>query len=188
MPKAAELKRGAIVDIDGAPHIVENVDVKSPSSRSGTTLYKIRFRNLQTRQKRDESLKGDDLFSPIDFERREVQFSYRDGEQFVFMDKEDYSQHMLDADSLDEQAGYIAEGLEDITALLVDGQIVGIELPAVVVLEIVDTPPAMKAASASARTKAAKLSTGIEIQVPEYLEPGERIRVNTETGRFSSRA
>lgn len=188
MPKAADLKRGAIVDIDGAPHMVENVDVKSPSSRSGTTLYKIRFRNLQTRQKRDESLKGDDSLGPIDFERREVQFSYRDGEQYVFMDQEDYSQHLLDGDSLGEQTGYITEGMGDIMALLVDGQIVGVELPPVVVLEIVDTPPAMKGSSATARTKAARLNTGIEVQVPEYLEPGERIRINTETGKFSSRA
>lgn len=188
MPKASELKRGAIVEIDGAPHIVAEVEVKNPSSRSGTTLYKIRFRNLTTRQKRDESLKGDDLFSPIDFERRQVQFSYKDSNQYVFMDSEDYSQHTLDEDSLGELTGYLSEGMEGVQALLVDGQIVGVELPAVVVLEIVETAPAMKGSSATARTKTAKLSTGLEVQVPEYLATGELIRVNTETGKFSSRA
>lgn len=188
MPKAAELKRGMIVEIDGAPHIVADVDVKSPSSRSGTTLYKIRFRNLQTKQKRDESLKGDDLFNPIDFERREVQFSYRDGNQYVFMDQEDFSQHLLDEDALGESTGFLLEGMGGILALLVDGQIVGIELPASVALEIVETAPALKAASATSRTKTARLATGIEIQVPEYLEAGEVVKVNTETGRFVSRA
>lgn len=188
MPKASDLKRGMIVEIEGAPHIVADVDVKSPSSRSGTTLYKIRFRNLQTRQKRDESLRGDDSFNNIDFERREVQFSYRDGAQYVFMDKEDYSQHMLDADELGDQAGYLLEGMDGIMALLVEGRIVGIELPPSVALEVVETAPALKGASATARTKTAKLATGIEIQVPEYLSAGEVVRVSTETGKFVSRA
>lgn len=188
MPKAAELKRGMIVEIDGAPHIVADVDVKSPSSRSGTTLYKIRFRNLQTGQKRDESLRGDDSFNNIDFSRREMQFSYRDGEQYVFMDKEDYSQHSLSADDLGEQTGYLTEGMDGIFAMLVEGNIVGIELPPSVALEIAETAPAMKGSSATARTKTAKLTTGIEVQVPEYLATGEVIRVSTETGKFVSRA
>lgn len=188
MPKASELKRGHIVEIDGAPHIVAEVEVKNPSSRSGTTLYKIRFRNLQTGQKRDESLKGEDLLNPIDFERRQVQFSYKDGSQYVFMDQEDYSQHQLDEAELGEQVGYLTEGLEGLMALMVDGRLVGIELPAVVNLEVVETAPSMRSASATARSKPAKLSTGLEIQVPDYIESGEVVRVNTETGKFSSRA
>jgi len=188
MPKASELKRGAIVEIDGAPYIVAEVEVKTPSSRSGTTLYKIRFRNLQTKQKRDESLKGEDVFNPIDFERREVQFSYKDGSQYVFMDNEDYSQYLLDEDALGDQVDYLQEGLSGIMALLVEGQIVGIELPPSVTLEVVETAPPLKAASATARTKSARLSTGLEIQVPEYLGTGEMVRVSTETGKFVSRA
>jgi elongation factor P len=73
-------------------------------------------------------------------------------------------------------------------ALLVDGQVIGIEIPQTVELEIVETAPGIKGASASARTKPAKLSTGLEIQVPEYLESGERIKVNTTDARFISRA
>ena len=106
----------------------------------------------------------------------------------TFMDTEDYSQYTLNADSLEEQLGYITEDLEGMIALLVDGEIVGIEIPQTVTLEITETSPGIKGASATARTKPAILSTGLEIQVPEYLESGERIRVNTANAKFLSRA
>lgn len=188
MAKAGDLKRGMVVEINGAPHIVKNVDVKSPSSRGASTLYKIRFNNVKTGQKHDESLKGDDFFKDVDLVRAKVQFSYIDGENYIFMNIDDYSQYSLNKDALDEQVDFLTEGLDGIVALLVDDEILGIELPAAVVLEVLETPPAIKGSSASSRTKTARLSTGAEIQVPEYLETGELIKVNTETGKFMSRA
>jgi elongation factor P len=103
------------------------------------------------------------------------------------MDEEDYSQYNLSAASLGEQVHYITDGLQGIMGLLVDGAIIGIELPQSVVLEIVDTAPGIKGASASARSKPATCSTGLVVQVPEYLESGERIRVNTQEARYMSR-
>jgi len=188
MPKATELKRGLIVDINGVPHAVKKVDAKSPSARGAATLYKIRFTNLKTGQKLDESYKGDDLLKEIDCTRAPVQYSYMDGESYVFMNMEDYSQYMLNPDELEGQTEYLFEGLEGITALLVDGDILGVELPQYVSLQVTETAPGIKGASASARTKPATLSTGIEVQVPEYLENGEVIKVSTETGKFMSRA
>lgn len=188
MAKAGDLKRGMVVEINGAPHVVKNVDVKSPSSRGASTLYKIRFNNVQTGQKHDESLKGDDFFKDVDLVRAKVQFSYIDGENYIFMNIDDYSQYTLSKEDLDVQVNYLSEGLEGIIALLVDDEILGIELPAAVVLEVLETPPGIKGATASSRTKTARLSTGAEIQVPEYLETGELIKVNTETGKFMSRA
>ena len=188
MAKASDLKRGMVVEINGVPHIVKNVDVKSPSSRGASTLYKIRFNTVQTGQKLDESLKGDDFFKDVDLIRAKVQFSYIDDENYIFMNTEDFSQYSLSKDELDEQVNYLSEGLEGIIALLVDDEVLGIELPAAVVLEVLETPPAIKGAPASSRTKPAPLSTGAEIQVPEYLETGELIKVNTETGKFMSRA
>lgn len=188
MAKAGDLKRGMVVDINGVPHMVKQVDVKSPSSRGATTLYKIRFNNLKTGQKLDESLKGDDSFKDVDLVRAKVQFSYVDGNNYIFMNQEDYSQYSLSRDELEDQVGYLIEGLEGIVALLIDDELIGIELPSVVVLAVIETAPALKGATASSRSKTAKLSTGIEIQVPEYLEVNEMIKVNTETGKFSSRA
>lgn len=188
MPKASELKKGTIVDIDGAPHLVRQVEAKSPSSRGASTLYKVRFTNLLSKQKRDESYKGDDMLKDADCQRMPVQFSYMDGDDFVFMNLEDYSQYPLHKESVGDASEFMVEGLEDITALLVDGQLLAVELPPSVELEIVETAPAIKGATATGRTKPATLTTGVEVQVPEYLEPGERIKINTVTGKFMSRA
>lgn len=188
MPKASELKRGDVVDIDGTPHVVKHLEAKSPSARGAATLYKVRFGNLLTGQKRDESFKGDDFLSEADCQRIPVMFSYIDDIQYVFMNTEDYSQHLLDADSLEGQIDYLKEELDGIVALLVDGSIVAIDLPQSVVMEIVETSPSIKGASAKARTKPATLSSGLVVQVPEYIEQGEIIKVNTTNGKFISRA
>ncbi len=188
MPKACDLKRGMVVEINGMPHAVKQVEAKSPSSRGASTLYKVRFNNLQTGQKLDESYKGDDFLKDADCLRTQVQYSYKDGDIYIFMNMEDYSQYSLNEDELDDQLGYLTEGLEGIVALLVDGNIMGIELPQMVNLDIVDTAPGIKGATATGRTKPAVLSTGIEVQVPEYLEAGETIKINTSTGKFVSRA
>ncbi|MEQ1529372.1 MAG: elongation factor P-like protein YeiP [Methylococcales bacterium] len=188
MAKASELKRGMVVEINGVPHVVKQVDAKSPSSRGASTLYKIRFNNLKTGQKLDESLKGDDFFKDADCVRAKVQYSYKDGDNYIFMNMEDYSQYSLSGEALEGKVEYLTEGLEGIVALLLDDDIFGIELPSSVILPIVETAPNIKGATASGRTKTARLSTGVEVQVPEYLETDELIKVNTETGKYMSRA
>jgi len=187
MPKAGDLKRGMIIDINGVPHAVKTIEAKSPSSRGASTLYKIRYNNLKTGQKLDESYKSDDMLKEADCSRVSVQFSYMDGDNYVFMNTDDYSQYELSAESIESQTGYITDGLEGITALLMDGSILGIELPASIVLQITETAPKLKGATAAGRTKPAILSTGLEIQVPEYLEVDDMVRVNTSTGKFMSR-
>jgi elongation factor P len=188
MPRASELKNGMVIDIQGIPHVVKQLEVKSPSARGAATLYKIRYTNMQTGQKLDESYKGDDLLKEADCERVPVQFSYQDGENWVFMNSEDYSQYEIPNGDMEEFEGYITEGLEGITALIMDGKLLTLMLPPNVELEIVETPPAMKGASATSRSKPARLSTGLEVQVPEYLETGEWVKVSTTTGKYQSRA
>jgi elongation factor P len=94
----------------------------------------------------------------------------------------------LSEDVVADELPFLTDGLEGIIALITDGRLLAIELPATVTLEIAETAPAMKAASSSARTKPATLSTGLVVQVPEYLTPGEKIKVNTDTREFVSRA
>jgi len=187
MPKASELKRGSIVEINGEPHVVKHIDVKSPSSRGATTLHKVRFNNVQTKQKLEQTLKGEDMLKDMDFLRRQVQYLYQDGDAYTFMDVEDYSQHTLDREVLEDQLGYLTDGLEGLQALLVDGRVIGIELPQSVNLAVVDTAPALKGATATGRTKPAILSTGLEVQVPEYIANDDVLKVNTGTGKFMSR-
>ncbi len=188
MPKAAELKKGDVVEYKGAPHIIKHIDVKSPSSRGASTLYKIRMNHVKTRQKIDLSLKGDEVLAEVDFERRKMSYSYHDGEAFVFMDDEDYSQHLLSDEELADDRLYIVDNMEGIVGLLVEGGLIAVALPQSVTMIITETSPGIKGASASARTKPATFATGLVVQVPEYLEQGERIKINTEDGRFMSRA
>src|SRR5210317_142458 len=100
MIKASELKRGMVIDIDGVPHIVKQLESKSPSSRGAATLYKVRFNNLQTRQKLDQSFKGDDMLKEADCLRSKVQYSYQDGDTHYFMDSEDFTQYSLNTEDL----------------------------------------------------------------------------------------
>jgi elongation factor P len=187
MPKASELKKGMVVEINGVPHAVKQIEAKSPSSRGASTLYKIRFNNLQTKQKLDESYKSDDLLKEADCVRQSVQFSYKDGDNCIFMNNEDYSQYEVNSEDIEEQMGYITEATEGLSALIMDGVLLSIELPQSVDMEIVETVPALKGATATGRTKPATLSTGLEVQVPEYIDVGEVIKINTGTGKFMSR-
>ena len=188
MPKASELKRGMVLDFDGVPHAIRHIDVKNPSSRGATTLYKVRFRNLVSGQKVDETYKSDEFLKEADCVRVQVQFSYRDGDKVVFMNSSDYSQYEVDEENVEDIMGYVIEGMDDLTALIMDGVLLTVELPQSVDMAIIDTVPNMKGATATGRTKPATLSTGIEVQVPEYMETGEIIRINTTTGKFMSRA
>ena len=143
---------------------------------------------MVTRAKFERSFKGDENIGDVDFMRRAVQLLYRDGDGCTFMDSESYEQFTVAEEMLEEELPYISDGLEGLYALLVDDAILGVELPATVTLEITDCSPSMKGASATARAKPATLSTGLVVQVPEYISPGDVIKVNTETGEYMSRA
>lgn len=188
MIKATELKRGMVIDIDGTPHIVRQFESKSPSQRGAVTIYKVRYTNLRTHHKLDMSYKGDDVLKESDCLRITVQYSFVDGDTYYFMNMEDYSQYGINADQIEPHLPFLVDQQEDITALIMDGNLLSIELPHSIDMVIVDTPPAVSGSSATSRTKTARLSTGLEVQVPEYLSPGESIRINTVTGKFMCRS
>jgi len=184
----SDLKKGDVVKIDGDPHIVETIKVQTPSARGAVTLYKIRFRNLSTKRKVDQSLHGDDLFDEADFERRPVQYLFGDDASITFMDLQDYSQFTLTKEDLEEEWPYLTEGVEGLISISSEDRVLGIQVPTFVNLEIVETRPSVKGGSVTARTKPATLSTGFVIQVPEYMAVGEIVRVDTRSGEYASKA
>lgn len=188
MSKASDLKRGEVIAVNGVPYVIRQIDVQSPSARGAATLYRVRASAVQGGQKFEERFKGDDEVPTVEMTRRAVTFSYADGDDYVFMDAEDFSQYPLSAADIEEELPFVTEDTEGLQVMLVDGQVIGLTLPGTVVLQISECVPAMKAASASARTKPATLSTGLVVQVPEYIEAGERIKVNTGERKFVSRA
>lgn len=186
--KANEIKKNVVLNIDNQNILVKHVQVQSPSSRSGSTLYKVKGQNVVSKLKFERNFKGDESVDTVEFSRRPVQLLYRDADGFTFMDNETYEQYTVAEESLEEEQPYLIDGMEGIVALIADGSLLGIELPATLVFDVTDCAPGIKGASASARTKPATLNTGLVVQVPEYLEPGERIKVNTDTGEYISRA
>lgn len=186
--KANELKTGSVFLFDGKNIVVKKLFVQSPHSRGGNTLYKVKGYDLVSRQKFEHSFKGEESITPVDISRRAIQPLFRDADGWTFMDSETYEQYALSDETIADELRYITEGLEGIDALMADEQLIGIELPSSVILEIVECAPSMKAASSSARTKPATMSTGLVVQVPEYLAIGDAIKINTETGEYSSRA
>ena len=188
MAKACDLRKGSLIGINGLPHVVEDLKISTPSARGAASIYRFRFRNLVTKAKQDVSCKGDEPFADIDFERRPVQYLYREADHYTFMDAEDFSQFSLQQDTIEEQLLYLVEDMEGVYALMSDGKVLTIEVPQKVELKIESCDPVMKGASVTSRSKPAKCQTGLVVQVPEYLEAGETILVDTATGTYLSRA
>ena len=187
MPRASEVKKGEIIRYKERVCAVRKIEIRSPSSRGSNTLYKMKLQDVQTKQNFDETFKGEDLFEDVDFVRRQASYSYFDGELHVFMDDEDFTQYSFNESDLEGQLEYLNEGLGGIIVMVIDGTAAGIQLPASVDLEILETSPALKGGTVTKRTKRATLATGLEVQIPEYLAQGESVRVNTETGDYMSR-
>ena len=123
-----------------------------------------------------------------DLVRRPVTFSYSDGNEYVFMDSEDYTAFSLNKENIEDELLFISESTEGLLIVIVNDAPVGLQLPATVDLEITETDPSLKGGSATARTKPALLSTGLTVQVPEHISTGEMIKVNVEERKFVSRA
>lgn len=186
MISATDIKRGAILDLDGAPWLVTDVHAQTPSARGASMLVKIKVKNLATGQALAKTLRGGDMVEEADCERRPIQYLYRQDDGYVFMDLETYDQFELGAEVLGEVTGFLIDGLE-LRSLLYNGAVLTVEPPTTVDLVISDTAPAIKGATAQAQLKPATLETGVEVQVPPYLTTGEKIRVDTRDGHFVER-
>ncbi len=188
MPKASEIKKNAAIEYNGGVYMVKDIERSVPQGRAGGSLYRMRMYNVVTGQKVDETFKDVDMLNMADLIRRPSMFSYIDGEEYVFMDNEDYTPYNLNKESIADEVLFIDENTQGIQIILVDGSPVGMDLPSSIELEIVETDPSIKGASATSRTKPATLTTGLVVQVPEYISTGERIKINTEEKSFMSRA
>lgn len=187
VPKASNLKKGTIIQINEHPYQVKNIEVQSPSARGANTFYKVRFAKIPSGQKLENTYRGNDFLEEMELERRSISFIYEQQDLYTFMDIENYEQYTLHSDSIEEQLKWLSDGLEGITALLIDGQVIAIEVPSSVVLEIAETAPTIKGATVTNRNKPATLSNGHTVQVPDYLSSGDVVQVNTQSGEYMSR-
>lgn len=188
MPKASEIKKNAAIEYNGKVVIVRDIERSVPQGRAGGSLYRMRMYDVVTGLKIDETFKAEDMLNFADLVRRPVMFSYIDGDEYVFMDDEDYTPYNLNTDSIADEILYINEDTQGLLMIIVDDAPVALDLPASVELVITETDPSIKGASASARTKPATLSTGLVVQVPEHISTGDKIKVNTAEQKFMGRA
>jgi elongation factor P len=186
--KASDIKKGNVVEHNGTVYQIRDIERSSPQGRGGNVKFRFTMYSVPGGVKFDLSVGGDDELREVELSRRASTFSYKDGEAYVFLDAEDYTPYQLDADVIGDDAGYITDGLEGCYVQLIEDQPVAVQLPPSVVLEVVDTPPELKGGTATKRPKPARLNTGIEIMVPEYISNGEKILVSTATGEFGGRA
>ena len=188
MPKAPDIKRGQVIEHEGVVYMVRQIDRSAPTARGGGTLYRFKVNAIPSGDRREFTFKGDDVLKEADLVRRVCEYSYRDGDDWVFMDQEDFSQYVLSNDAVGDAASYLLEGQNEIYVLIISDQPVSIQLPQSVTLTVEETAPVMKGATASRSAKPARLETGLDVMVPDYITNGEAIKVNTETGEFMSRA
>ncbi|MEX0678191.1 MAG: elongation factor P [Pirellulales bacterium] len=185
---AKDIKNGMVVNYNQAPCIIESISVQSPSARGAATIYKYRARNLVTKQKIDIVLRGGESLGEADFQRRAIKFMYADQSHMHFLDQQDYNQYSLALDEVAGEAPYLTAELEGVLAMIYNDECVGLQLPVVVELKVIECDPGLRGNSATSRTKPAKLQTGLVVQVPEYLSQGEVVKIDTRTGEFLSRA
>ena len=186
--KAGDIKKGNVVEYNGTVYQVRDIDRSSPQGRGGNVRFRFTMYSVPGGSKTDASFDADDDLKEVELLRRQASFSYKDGDAFVFMDDEDYTPYTLDADVVGDDAGYISDGLGGCFVQIIDDLPIAVQLPQTVALEVVEPPPELKGGTAPKRPKPARLSPGLEIQVPEYIANGERVLVNTTSGEFSGRA
>lgn len=186
--KAGDIKKGNVIEHEGTVYQVRDIERSAPQGRGGNAKFRFTLYSVPGGAKYDLSLGADDELKEVELSRRAASYSYMDGEAFVFLDDEDYTPYHLDAAILDVARGYISVGLSGCYVQVIDEQPVAVQLPPSVALEVIETPPELKGGTATKRPKPARLSTGIEIQVPEYIGNGEKVWVNTTTGEFAGRA
>ncbi|GAA3919601.1 elongation factor P-like protein EfpL [Litoribacillus peritrichatus] len=187
MPKASEIKKNQAIEINDRVFIVRDIERSVPQGRAGGSIYRMRMYDVVTGGKVDETFKDSDMLNLADLVRRPATLSYVDGEEYVFMDTEDFSSYILNAESISDEVQFINESTQGIQVILVKESPVGLDMPSSVELEITETDPSIKGGSATARTKPATLSTGLTVQVPEHIATGDWIKINVEERKFMSR-
>jgi elongation factor P len=183
--QATRLKKGMLIKREQDLYRILDLQHVTPGNLRG--FVRVKLRNLRNGALADERLRSEDTIERATLDEVEMQYMYNDAGGYHFMDTSSYEQISLSEEVLGEMVGYlVAEST--IKVEFYGTEPVGIELPQTVDLTVTDTMPAIKGATASAQLKPATLETGLVVQVPPFIAVGERVRVNTETGEYQSRA
>jgi len=183
--QATRVKKGMLIKIGEDLFRVLELQHVTPGNLRG--FVRVRFRNIRTGALSDQKLRSEDTVERAVLDERQMQYLYKDGDAYHFMDTETYEQMHMSAEALGESVNFIMPEAT-IAVEFYGSEPVGIELPVTVDLKVVDTVPGIKGATASNQIKPATLETGLVVNVPPFINPGDVVRVSTETGEYLSRA
>ncbi|HEX4081385.1 MAG TPA: elongation factor P [Acidimicrobiales bacterium] len=180
-----DLKNGMTLDLpEGLFSIVEFQHVKPGK---GGAFVRTKLKNVRTGAQVERTYRADEKLEQAIIDKRDMQFLYRDGDAYVFMDTSTYEQLEVEPAALGDATKYLKEADEAILQIY-DGEIVGVDLPAAVELQVTETEPGIQGDRVSGARKPATLQTGLVVQVPLFVNPGEAIKVDTRTGEYLTRA
>ncbi len=180
-----ELKNGMALDLEGG--LFQVVDFQHVKPGKGHAFVRTTLKNARTGAVVDRTFRAGEKVERATIDKRDMQFLYRDGTDYVFMDNESFDQIMVEPEVLGDAANYIVEN-SSVVLLMFGSEIVGTDLAASVELTIAQTEPGIQGDRVSGGTKPAELETGLVVQVPLFVNPGERVKIDTRTGSYLSRA
>ena len=182
---ATQLRPGMIIKHNDTLHSVFKVEHRTPGNLRA--FIQAKLRNLKSGAMFEHRFRSADAIEKVSVDEVTMEFLYADGDDYYFMNPQDYEQTVLNGSLLGDAVEYLTPNLQ-IKISYIDGQPVGVDLPTSVELTVVETEPGLKSATASSVTKPAKTETGLVVQVPPFINEGEKIRVDTSEGSYLSRA
>jgi len=180
-----DLKKGMTLDL--AEGLFQVVDFQHVKPGKGHAFVRTTLRNVRTGNQLDKTFRADERVEQAVVEKREMQFLYRDGDEYVFMDNTSYEQVHVGSAALGDARNYIVDG-STVTLQFYGDEIIGTDMPAAVELTVTETEPGVQGDRVSGARKPATLETGLVVQVPLFVDAGERIKVDTRTGEYLTRA
>ena len=184
MIAATQLRVGNLILYNGKPHRVATMVHRTPGNLRGFVQAKLV--NIENGSNQEVRFSSEEKVEKAQLDEHTLQFSYKAGDEFHFMNTDSYEMMSLSREVLGDAAGFLTEGMV-ITANYWQGKVVGIEPPMFVELEVKETTPNIKGAAVQNTSKPAIMETGLEIKVPPYIEQGDRVKVDTRTGEFVER-
>jgi elongation factor P len=181
----SDLRKGLTINLDGELYKV--TDWAHNKQGRGSAQVRLQLKNIRTGSNIERTFQAGAKFDDVRLERRPIQFLYADGNQYNFMDPETYEQFAVSADVLGDTVNYIREN-DTIDVLMFNDEIVDVDIPAAVVLQVTRSEPGVRGDTATGATKPATLETGITVQVPLFVNEGDRVKVDTRSGKYLERA
>lgn len=185
MYSTADFRKGLKIEIDGKPLII--VDYQHVKPGKGGAFVRTKMKNLETGQVLEQTFRSGSKVGIPDLEQRFMQFLYQQEQNYIFMDTQNYDQVEITAEYLGDAVNFLKPEIE-VQVLYYKGRPIGVDLPTFVILEVTGTEPGMRGDTATGATKPATLETGLVVQVPLFIEEGQKLKIDTRNGEYMERA